>query len=269
MKNIQVLVANIDSTRNEEHAFLIIKKLRVYKAGVIYIDFWNMPSYLIEAITNGDMDIIVLSSLSESNKSMYPEIEEHLKDINKHNIPVINIVADVSLEKISETKSSIINVATNNIIERIQSLVDRKETLHKKPRRIAHIGIAVRNIKEALPFYIKSLGLELEAMEIVETEGVKVAFLKIGESRIELLEPLSPTSPVHRFIEKRGEGIHHIALEVDNIQARLNQLKINGIKLINEESTYGANQSQIAFIHPKSTNGVLFELCQYKVERKS
>src|SRR5690625_5046725 len=131
------------------------------------------------------------------------------------------------------------------------------------PKQIAHIGIAVNNIKDSISFYTDLLGLSLEKMEEVSSEQVKVAFFKIGESRIELLEPLSEQSPIHTFLQKKGEGIHHIALEVDDINQRLAQLKSSGIRLINEQPKSGANESQIAFLHPKSTNGVLFELCQH------
>ena len=131
------------------------------------------------------------------------------------------------------------------------------------PKKIAHIGIAVRDLEASIPFYTDLLGMTLEKMEEVESEQVKVAFIKIGESRIELLEPLSEKSAIHSFLEKKGEGIHHIALEVDNIDERLNDLQENGIRLINEQPKQGADNAQIAFLHPKSTNGVLFELCQH------
>lgn len=139
---------------------------------------------------------------------------------------------------------------------------ENKQAL-SKPEKIAHIGIAVHSIEQSLPFYTDQLGLTLEKVEEVESEQVKVAFIQIGESRIELLEPLSEQSAIHKFLEKKGEGIHHIALEVDNIEKRLEQLKLNEVRLINEEPKSGANNAQIAFIHPKSTHGVLLELCQH------
>ncbi|MEI3604852.1 methylmalonyl-CoA epimerase [Pseudogracilibacillus sp. SE30717A] len=132
------------------------------------------------------------------------------------------------------------------------------------PKKIAHIGIAVKNLHDSINFYTDLLGLTLERVEEVASEQVRVAFLKIGESRIELLEPLSNESPIYRFIHKKGEGIHHIALEVNNINDRLANLKSNGIQLINEQAKEGADNAQIAFLHPKSTNGVLFELCQHQ-----
>lgn len=132
----------------------------------------------------------------------------------------------------------------------------------QKPHKIDHIGIAVKSIEKALPFYVNHLHLELEAIEEVESEQVKVAFLRIGESRIELLEPTSENSPIYKFIEKRGEGIHHIALGVYDIEARLKELKTSGISLINEKPKLGAGGAKIAFLHPKSASGVLYELCE-------
>ena|SRR5690625_1921927 len=131
------------------------------------------------------------------------------------------------------------------------------------PKKIAHIGIAVHSIKKTLPFYTNHLGLELERMEDVISEQVKIAFLKIGETRIELLEPLNESSAIYKFLQKKGEGIHHLAFEVENLSSRLKKLKEDGIQLINEKPKKGANNSLIGFIHPRSTSGVLIELCEH------
>ncbi|RPF55694.1 methylmalonyl-CoA epimerase [Aquisalibacillus elongatus] len=133
-------------------------------------------------------------------------------------------------------------------------------------KKIAHIGIAVSDLDAMIPFYRDQLGLSFQGTEEVESEGVRVGFFKIGESAIELLEPLNETSPIAKYIEKKGEGIHHVALDVDNIQKRLDHLKENGIPLIHEEPKMGAHESQVAFLHPKAANGVLFELCEQKQE---
>lgn len=132
------------------------------------------------------------------------------------------------------------------------------------PKKIDHIGIAVKSIDQALPFYVDHLKLELKAIEAVESQKVRVAFLKIGEAKLELLEPLSEESPIAQFIEKRGEGIHHVALAVDNIEERLNELKANGVRLINESPVPGAAGALVAFLHPKSSLGVLYEFCEKK-----
>jgi len=128
--------------------------------------------------------------------------------------------------------------------------------------KIDHIGIAVKSIDEALPYYRDVLGLEYMGTEVVEEQKVRVAFLKIGESKIELLEPTSPDSPIAGFIEKRGSGIHHIAIQVDSIYEDIEKHHQGGIRLIDNEPRVGAHDMKIAFIHPKSTCGVLLELCQ-------
>lgn len=136
----------------------------------------------------------------------------------------------------------------------------------KAPNKIAHIGIAVKSLDQVLPFYTEQLGLTLLGKEEVASEQVKVAFLQIGESHIELLEPLSADSPIAKFIEKRGEGIHHVALDVDDVEARLATLKENGVPLIHEKPKDGAHDARIGFLHPKAASGVLYELCQYPKE---
>jgi methylmalonyl-CoA/ethylmalonyl-CoA epimerase len=129
-------------------------------------------------------------------------------------------------------------------------------------KKIDHIGIAVKSIDEVIDFYKEALGLEHTGYEVVEDQGVRVAFLNVGESRFELLEPLDETSPVAKFIEKRGEGIHHIALDVTDVKETLAEMKDKGMKLIDEAPRKGAHNKQIAFIHPKTTNGILLEVCQ-------
>jgi methylmalonyl-CoA epimerase len=132
----------------------------------------------------------------------------------------------------------------------------------EKKYKLDHIGIAVKNLEESLKFYTEALGLTLEGVEIVHDQKVKTAFLVVGETHIELLEATEPESPVAKFIEKRGEGIHHIAIKVENLQQHLDNLDENEIKLIDKEPKTGANNKRIAFVHPKSTSGVLLELCE-------
>lgn len=129
-------------------------------------------------------------------------------------------------------------------------------------KKVDHIGIAVRSIEKSLPFYTDVLGLPFLGIEEVESEQVKVAFLQAGEAKLELLEPLSPESAVAKFIEKRGEGIHHVALGVEDITERIRELKEHGIRMIQDAPKRGAGGALVAFMHPKSTGGVLYELCE-------
>lgn len=128
--------------------------------------------------------------------------------------------------------------------------------------KINHIGIAVRSLDENLTFYRDNLGMVFAGIEEVVEQKVRVAMLQIGESKIELLEPTSEDSPVARFIEKNGAGIHHIAYEVADIEAAIAKLLADGARMIDELPRHGAHGTRIAFIHPKSSNGVLTELCQ-------
>ncbi len=128
--------------------------------------------------------------------------------------------------------------------------------------KINHLGIATKGIDEALKFWENALGLTNVHTEIVEDQKVRVAMLPLGESRIELLEPTSDDSPISKFLEKRGGGIHHIAIEVEDIEASLAQLKAEGARLIDESPRVGAEGCLVAFVHPSSTNGVLLELVQ-------
>jgi len=130
------------------------------------------------------------------------------------------------------------------------------------PKKISHIGIAVNSLDASIPFYRDVLGMEFEGTEVVAEQKVKVAFLVIGESRIELLEPTAPDSPVAKFLEKKGEGTHHLAYEVDDLEAALAGLKEQGVRLIDETPRMGAHNTRIAFVHPKASGGVLTELCE-------
>ncbi len=127
--------------------------------------------------------------------------------------------------------------------------------------KIDHIGIAVNSLDEAIPFYEKVLGLSCEKVEEVPTQKVKTAFFALGEVHLELLEPMSEDSPIAKFLEKKGPGVHHIAYQSDDVQDQLNQAAKEGCKLINETPVDGAGGKKVAFLHPKSTFGVLSEFC--------
>lgn len=128
--------------------------------------------------------------------------------------------------------------------------------------KIDHIGIAVKSIEKTSEFFSNILGLKVAGEEIVKEQKVKVAFLPLGDSKLELLESTSPEGPIAKFIEKKGEGIQHIAFRVDNIEKALEKLKKEGVRLIDEKPRYGADGAKIAFLHPKGTNGILIELCE-------
>jgi len=128
--------------------------------------------------------------------------------------------------------------------------------------RIDHIGIVVRSIDEKLPLYRDFLGLEFGGIEELPERGLKVAFLKVGTTRIELLEPLNEKSQISKFLEKKGEGIHHIAYHVDNINEALEKAKKGGFKPLSDEPQPGAGGTKVIFLHPKTTGGVLIEMVE-------
>lgn len=134
--------------------------------------------------------------------------------------------------------------------------------------KIEHIGIAVNDIKEANKIFKKLFGEPCYKIENVESEGVKTSFFKVGNNKIELLEATNEDSPIAKFIKKRGEGMHHIAFDVDDIEKEICRLQDEGFKVLNEIPKKGADNKLVAFLHPKSTNGVLIELCQEIVNKE-
>jgi methylmalonyl-CoA/ethylmalonyl-CoA epimerase len=133
------------------------------------------------------------------------------------------------------------------------------ETTH-----IEHIGIAVKNLEESISFYEEVLGMKCYGIEEVKDQKVKTAFFQVGQTKIELLESTDPEGPIGRFIEKKGEGIHHIAFAVKDIEGCLEHVASKGVRLVDEKPRRGAEGLDIAFLHPKSTHGVLTELCENK-----
>jgi methylmalonyl-CoA/ethylmalonyl-CoA epimerase len=130
-----------------------------------------------------------------------------------------------------------------------------------KPTHIEHIGIAVKSLEESIPYYEKVLGLECYAIEEVKDQKVKTAFFKVGQTKIELLESTDPEGPIGKFLEKKGEGIHHLAFAMEDVSAALKNAEENGVRLIDKEPRKGAEGLNIGFLHPKSTHGVLTEFC--------
>ena len=129
-------------------------------------------------------------------------------------------------------------------------------------KAVNHIGIAVKSIEAQRPFYEQMLGATFEGSEVVADQKVKVGFFLVGDVRLELLEPTDPASTVAQFIEKRGEGLHHVAYTVADINERIAELKAKGVRMIDDQGRPGAHHATIAFVHPRSSNGVLTELCE-------
>lgn len=151
---------------------------------------------------------------------------------------------------------------TLNILTILRTNLNILRRTKMKVLKVDHIGIAVKSLDESLKFYQDMLGLDLQGTEVVEEQKVKVAFLPVGDSELELLESTDPDGPIAKFIEKKGAGLQHVALRVENIEEAIAEMIEKGVKMIDEKPRYGAGGAKIAFCHPKSTNGVLLELSE-------
>jgi len=233
-------------------------------------DFWNPP--IVKTIATENKGIEDLSAAIESYRAFQKEGDASLT--RKRAIAhwrLVELLRERLLTDLMNrngSESAVENLAGRiaskdiDLYSAVEELVGPAAAKSSGPRYINHLGVATKGIDDALGFWVDALGLENVHTEIVEDQKVRVAMLPIGESRIELLEPTSDDSPISKFIEKRGGGIHHVALEVDDIEASLAKLKAKGVRLIDELPRIGAEGCLVAFVHPSSTNGVLLELVQ-------
>lgn len=271
MDKIRVLIAKPGLDGHDRGALVISQALRDAGMEVIYTGLRQTPKQIVRAAVQEDVDVIGLSSLSGAHNVLFPEVLKELlrneaEDILVFGGGVIPLEDIKVLESKGILKIFTAGTSTKIVASYIQQAVEEhrgeKPTLLTPPKRVDHIGIAVRSIEETASFYANHFHVNVEKIVEVPEQGVRVAFLPLGNCKLELLEPLDEKSSIHAFIEKRGEGLHHMAFEVDNIQDRLNQLKTEGIGLIDEEPKQGASGHPIAFLHPKSTHGALIELYQ-------
>ena len=228
----------------------------------------------IEIIRHSDIVVVVaVPGLGDDIQTIKAGIMEigDLFVVNKCDLPGADRAAH-ELESTLHEKVPLVSAAEGTGIEELVSLIyekagDTRKRIEKgadsmECKKIDHIGIAVNSIEERLKFYEEILGLHLEGVETVEAQKVKTAFIPCGDSELELLESTADDGAVARFIEKNGEGIQHIALQVDDIEQALEELREKGVRLIDETPRIGAGGARIAFVHPKSTGGVLLELCE-------
>ncbi|AIG26053.1 MULTISPECIES: methylmalonyl-CoA epimerase [Brevibacillus] len=273
-QKIRVLVAKPGLDGHDRGALVIAQSLRDAGMEVVYTGLRQTPAQIVHAAIQEDVDFIGLSCLSGAHNELFPEVIRLLREQQAEDIMVFGggVIPQEDIPFLKEQGIAEIftpGTPTQAAVDFVRSKArPKRDSWHETPKRIAHIGIAVQSIEAVLPFYTEQLGLQLKGREKVESEQVEVAFLQIGETNLELLEPLSPESPIASFITKRGEGIHHIALDVDDIEGRLQQFKQNGVQLVHEQAKLGAHGAQIAFLHPKAANGVLFELCQYEQQKE-
>lgn len=236
-------------------------------------DFWDPP--IVKTIATENKGIEDLSTAIESYRAFQNQGDATLtrkQAIARWRLMELlqaRLLSDVlsrngTEEKLQELAEQVAAKKTD-LYSAVEELVGRAVSPSSRtnsPRYINHLGIATQSIDEALKFWADALGLENVHTETVEDQKVRIAMLPIGESRIELLEPTGDDSPISKFLEKRGGGIHHIAVEVDDIEAALAKLKAKGVRLIDESPRIGAENCLVAFVHPSSANGVLLELVQ-------
>ncbi|HEX6279588.1 MAG TPA: methylmalonyl Co-A mutase-associated GTPase MeaB, partial [Pyrinomonadaceae bacterium] len=237
-------------------------------------DFWNPP--IVKTIATENKGIEELSTAIESYRAFQSEGDANLT--RRHAIArwrltellrerlLRDVLSKDGTEAALERLSAEVAGKQTDVYSAVEQIAGRAASPSPSdgPRYINHLGIATKGIDDALGFWVEALGLENVHTETVEDQRVRVAMLPIGESRIELLEPTSQDSPISKFLEKRGPGIHHIAVEVGDIEAALAKLKARGVRLIDETPRTGAEGCLVAFVHPSSTGGVLLELVQSK-----
>jgi LAO/AO transport system kinase len=237
-------------------------------------DYWNPP--IVKTIATENKGIEDLSVAIESYRAFQSKGDANLT--RRHAIArwrltellrerlLRDVLSKDGTEDTLERLSAEVAVKQTDVYSAVEQIAGRaaSPSPSEGPRYINHLGIATKAIDEALGFWVDALGLENVHTESVEDQKVRVAMLPIGESRIELLEPTSEDSPISKFLEKRGGGIHHIAVEVEDIEAALAKLKARGVRLIDETPRIGAEGCLVAFVHPSSVGGVLLELVQSK-----
>ncbi len=267
-KKIRVLVAKPGLDGHDRGALVIAQAFRDEGFEVIYTGLRQTPAQIVNSAIQEDVNIIGLSCLSGAHNELFPEVVRLLKEKGAEDIIVVGggVIPEEDIPFLEQNGIARVFTPGTSTVDAANYIRSTQgqggEPLMAAPQKIDHIGIAVKNLDESVQFYTQMLGLKLQGIETVESEKVRVAFLEIGETRLELVEPTSEESAIAKFLDKKGEGIHHIALKVDNQQDRLDALKNAGIQLINETPKLGAHNNMVAFLHPKATKGVLIELCE-------
>ncbi|MDI3257312.1 MAG: methylmalonyl-CoA epimerase [Kyrpidia sp.] len=269
-RTIRVLVAKPGLDGHDRGALVIAQGLRDAGMEVVYSGLRQTPEQIVAAALQEDVDCIGLSSLSGAHMELFPEVVRLLRAQGADDILVVGggVIPREDIPALKEAGIAEVFTPGTSIqetVEFIRTHVRRKEVpqdIPEPPDRIDHIGIAVPSLREALPFYTEQLGMRVIHQEVIEDQQVTAAFLAVGESTVELLEPTAPDSPIAKFLDKRGPGIHHVAYRVKDVAERLRRAREAGCRLIDEEPRPGGHGKLIAFVHPKSTGGVLTEFCQ-------
>lgn len=269
-KKIRVLVAKPGLDGHDRGALVIAQGLRDAGMEVIYTGLRQTAEQIVATAIQEDVDCIGLSILSGAHNELFPEVIQLLKAQQADDILVLGggVIPDEDIPFLKEqgvaeifTPGAPISEIADYIKQRVEpqpNSFNKQSAVHK----IDHIGIAVENLEQSISFFKNVLGLTFIGTEEVMGEGVRVAFFKIGDVKIELLEALNQESPIYKHIEKKGEGIHHIAFEVNNILYQFEYMNELQIPLLQEQPKDGAHGKKIGFIHPKASHKVLIEFCE-------
>ncbi|MDQ0188421.1 methylmalonyl-CoA epimerase [Alicyclobacillus cycloheptanicus] len=269
---IRVLIAKPGLDGHDRGALVVAQGLRDQGMEVIYTGLRQTPEQIVATAIQEDVACIGLSSLSGAHLELFPEVTRRLKELHAEDILVIGggvipqedipILKQAGIAEVFTPGSSIADMAAF-IREHVRQTDDLGSAPVSVPvNRIDHIGIAVRSIQEALPFYTGQLGLAAVHEEVIPDQKVKAVFVPVGETDLELLEPTAQDSPIAKFLEKHGPGLHHIAYAVDDVAKALSAAKAAGYRLIDEVPRDGGQGKRIGFVHPKDTHGTLTEFCQ-------
>lgn len=267
-KPIRVIVAKPGLDGHDRGAKVIAQGLRDAGMEVIYTGLRQTPEQIVEVTIQEDAQVVCLSSLSGAHNHLFPAVVQGLKDQGLNDVLVLGggVIPEEDIPSLKEagikevfTPGTYLKDVVNCIEANIYGSNDGVEIL-----KVDHIGIAVKNMDEAIKFYENVVGIKCLGIEEVADQKVRTAFLPVGDTEVELLEATADDSPIAKFIEKKGEGIHHIAYRVSNLEAKLAELKAAGVPLIDEKPRKGAGGAMIAFLHPKGTFGHLVELSERK-----
>ncbi|MHB1628605.1 MAG: methylmalonyl-CoA epimerase [Bacilli bacterium] len=271
---IRVLVAKPGLDGHDRGALIVAQGLRDAGMEVIYTGLRQTVAQIVAAAVDEDVDCIGLSSLSGAHMSLFPALLDELQKEGANDILVIGggVIppADVRALKalgIAEifTPGSTVTEMADFIRSRVRKNRGTESAAAdpaSAPQVIDHIGVAVVSLEDALRFYRDHLGLQVVHEEMIPDQHVRAAFLQLGDTHIELLEPTSEHGPIARFIAKRGPGVHHVAYRVDSVCEWLDRARSSGLRVIDDAPRAGGQHKLIAFVHPASAQGVLTEYCQ-------
>ncbi|CAM3804589.1 methylmalonyl-CoA epimerase [Alkalicoccus chagannorensis] len=266
MSAIRVLIAKPGLDGHDRGALVISQALRDAGMEVIYTGLRQSPAQIVRAAVQEDVDVIGLSSLSGAHNVLFPEVMKELEKAEASDMLVIGggVIPVQDIQRLEEEGIAKIftpGTPTADIVHYIERKI-AGETVVKEAAAVDHIGIAAYSIEETADFYRTHFGLRVEQVVEVPEQGVRVAFLPAVNVTLEVLEPLGENSPVQRFLDKRGPGLHHLAFQTTGIKDRIQELKTRGVQMLDEEPKPGAKGHPIAFLHPSAASGTLVELTE-------